>query len=386
MPTPVREISKRLSSLLLITVLTACSAPSTTPATATSRPITSATMISPPTPATARSDPSDQEIVSRSEDLLNNMIFDGAVLIARDGRVLLSKGYGEADRQKRLPNTAQTKFRIASNTKQFTSTAVLILQAHGKLNVQDHVCIYISNCPAAWKTITLHHLLTHTSGIPDYYTSPDWTAFQSTPITPTGVMSHFIDKPLDFQPGERWKYSNSGYTVLGVIIEKVSGLTYEEFVKENILAPLNMTDTGYLDNPGGMAVGYTDATTTSQADFEDASGLFASGGLYSTVEDLYLWDRALYTDKLLPQDLWQKMFTPYVSVPNMDGFGYGYGWEIGQIANHPVIAHMGRINGFSSFNTYYPDSKVAIIVLGNQQNESVFYIGEQLARIIFGAE
>jgi CubicO group peptidase (beta-lactamase class C family) len=330
----------------------------------------------------------DQETISGLDAYITDARFTGSVLVAREGTILLSKGYGQADRDKKIPNTEQTKFRIASLTKQFTAMAILILQSQGKLNVNDSVCDYVSSCPSAWQTITLHQLLTHMSGIPDYYSSPDWVSYQATPIAPSELIEHFIDKPLDFQPGAMWKYSNSGYEVLGTIIEQVSGTSYESFIKDNILNPLKMKDTGYLEHAGVLAVGYPDAYTTQPDDFEDPSTLFASGGLYTTVNDLYLWDQALFTDKLISKDLLDKMFTPYVSVPDMAGitvFGYGYGWFIGENKNHRMVIHTGRIEGFIALNSVYPDDKVIVIVLSNQRSENVG-IGIQLANIVFGDE
>ncbi len=206
------------------------------------------------------------------------LAFSGSVLVALDNRVLLSKGYGLADRKLSLPNTAQTQFHIASLTKQFTALAILILQERGKIDVQDHACAFISNCPPAWQGITLHHLLTHTSGIPDYYSSYDWESHRGKPMTPTDLLALFIDKPLDFQPGEKWKYSNSGFVLLGMIIEQVSGMSYADFLKETLFAPLKMDNTGYLDDHENLAVGYKDDGSIQPANFEDMSGCMRRAG------------------------------------------------------------------------------------------------------------
>ena len=371
--------SKCLLLFLLITTLAACNAFSSTPPSVAGPPAPTAKAT-----LTALSDP---EIISRLDTYFTNLAFTGSVLIARDGKILLQKGYGEADRAQKIPNTERTKFRIASVTKQFTAMAILILHSQGKLDLQDRACDYLSTCPPAWQTITLHHLLTHTSGIPDYYSSPDWVIYQATPVVPSEIIDHFIDKPLDFQPGEKWNYSNSGYEVLGAIIEQVSGTTYETFIKENILVPLKMTGTGYLENTDGLSIGYAGAYTTLPANFEHPSTLFASGGLYSTVNDLYLWDQALSTDKLIPKDLSDKMFTPYISIPDMGRItriGYGYGWLIGEIKNHSMVFHTGRIEGFSAINAVYPDDKIIVVVLGNQWLGGVNGMVVRLADILFG--
>jgi CubicO group peptidase (beta-lactamase class C family) len=203
-------------------------------------------------------------------------------------------------------------------------------------------------------------------------------------MTPSDIIAYFKDKPLDFQPGEKSNYSNSGYIVLGRIIEQASGMTYEAFLQANIFLPLGMTDSGYLDKVEGLAVGYANANdAVTPADFEDMSGLYASGGLYSTVGDLYLWEKALYRDILIPQDLRELMLTPYATIPFTDEYKYGYGVFIGETANHQMVGLMGRINGFSSINTYYPEDKVTVIVLSNQRDVGIHAIAVQLASIVY---
>jgi CubicO group peptidase (beta-lactamase class C family) len=356
--------------------------------TAEALPTSSATIASPltqiPQIETATSSfPSDQHIIFKADTYLSKLtkarLFSGSVLIARNGKVLVRKGYGEADRKKHVVNTAQTKFRLGSNTKQFTAMAILILQARGKLNVQDRICTYLADCPTTWQKITLHHLLTHTSGIPDFTSFPDFKITMRSPSSPTETIARFKDKPLDFQPGEKFSYSNSGYVVLGAIIEQASGKRYEAFLQENIFVPLQMVDSGYDHNNGDLAVGYRNQTNL--ADFIDMSIPYAAGGLYSTVEDLYRWDQALYTDKLIPKNLRDKMFTPFVP---LGGFGYGYGWGIGKEGDRPVVSHIGGIQGFSSSITRYPNNKVVIIVLGNREDVNSGDIGVQLAKIVFG--
>ncbi|WP_414541464.1 serine hydrolase domain-containing protein [Nostoc sp. CCY0012] len=324
--------------------------------------------------------PSDQHIIFKADTYLSKLtkarLFSGSVLIARNGKVLVRKGYGEADRKKHLVNTAQTKFRLGSLTKQFTAMATLILQAQGKLNVRDPICTYLADCPTRWQKITLHHLLTHTSGIPDFAGFPDYQTTQGSPSSPTQTIARFKDKPLDFQPGEKFSYSNSGYVVLGAIIEQASGKRYETFLQENIFVPLQMVNSGYDHNNGDLAIGYQNQTNL--ADFIDMSIPYAAGGLYSTVEDLYRWDRALYTEKLISKSLRDKMFTAF------GGFGYGYGWGIGKEGDRPVANHTGGVKGFSSYIARYPNDKVVIIVLGNREDVNSGDIGVQLAKIVFG--
>ncbi len=356
-------------------------------------PTSSAKVVSPPTQTpqletVTLAPPSKQDITSKADTYLSKLgkakLFSGSVLIARNGKVLLSKGYGEADRKKYVGNTAQTKFRIGSLTKQFTAMAILILQAQGKLNVRDRICTYLSNCPTSWQQITLHHLLTHTSGIPDFTRFPDFLTTQGSPSSPTETIAGFKNKPLEFQSGKKFSYSNSGYILLGAIIEQASGKSYEAFLKEHIFVPLQMVNSGYDHNQGDLAVGYRDQANV--ADFVDMSIPYAAGGLYSTVEDLYRWDQALYTDKLIPKKLRDMMFTPFALTSDQSGlrYGYGYGWGIGEEDNHLLVSHEGVINGFHGVIARYPNDKTIIIILGNRQDMNLYEMRTQIAKIVFG--
>ena len=307
----------------------------------------------------------------------------GAVLLAHKGDVLLSQGYGLADREQKIPNTAQTRYRIASITKQFTAMAILILQAQGKLDVQDPICEYIPGCPAAWEAITIDHLLTHASGIPDYIEMNEYLSRRATPSTPEQIIALFKDLPLDFQPGENWSYTDSGYVILGSIIEQVSGQSYETFLQQSIFTPLNMGDTGYDHNSNGVSVGYRDKYSTLPVEFYEG---YAGGGLYSTVEDLYKWDQALYTEQLLPQAQLKQMFVSHAAIPDSGGWAYGYGWLIGEEQGRTLIAHTGGIEGFASIIARYPDDQITIIILINQEDQDPILIQQNTAKKIFGEE
>jgi CubicO group peptidase (beta-lactamase class C family) len=174
--------------------------------------------------------------------------FMGSVLVARGGTVLLDKGYGFANLEWNVPNSATTKFRLGSVTKQFTAASVLLLQERGKLKVDDPVKNYMPDAPPAWDKVTIYNLLTHTSGIPNFTSFPDYASTEAVSTTPEKLVARFRDKPLEFQPGEKWSYSNSGYVLLGFLIEKISGESYEKFVQENIFDPLGMKDSGYDSN------------------------------------------------------------------------------------------------------------------------------------------
>jgi CubicO group peptidase (beta-lactamase class C family) len=301
-------------------------------------------------------------------------VFSGSVLIAQNGQVILSQGYGFADREKKIPNTPQTKFRIAELTRGFTAMAILILQEQGKLNVQDKICAYLTDCPASWKSITLHQLLTHTSGIPDTITFS---------LPPDQMIADAKAKPLDFQPGDKWGFSSTDYVVLGKIIEAVSGQSYETFLQKNIFEPLQMSNTGYDHNQADLAVGYKEKGD-SAVDLLNSHDLFAVGALYSTVEDLYRWEQALDIDKLVSLKALEAMFTPYVSIPVMPGQGNGYGLTIRPDQPRFVEEAGWSIEGFKSVVHRYPDDRIAIIILTNQQDVQPWYNADEVGAKLFG--
>jgi len=303
--------------------------------------------------------------------------FSGAVLVARAEKILLSKGYGMADWQHNIANRSQTIFRIGSVTQQFTAMAILLLQGQGKLHVQDPICTYIDACPAAWRPITIHQLLTHTSGIPDYTSFSDYNATKGQPTSTAQLLARFKGKPLDFSPGSMFSYSNSEYAVLGAIIEKVSGEAYATFLQQAIFGPLHMNQTSYDQSYPSLpdhATGYDRPRVPT--DYIDMSVPFAAGALASTVDDLYRWDQAIFNGTFASRALLQEMFTPQALIcptPHSGSCGqyseehYGYGWFLDKEANsgRNVIFHPGSSDGFSALNEYFPDQKITVILLSN---------------------
>jgi CubicO group peptidase (beta-lactamase class C family) len=234
-----------------------------------------------------------------------------------------------------------------------------MLEVQGKLKVTDRICAYIPECPSAWAVITIKELLTHTSGIPDYTALPDFVDYEGQPSTPLQIIAHFRDLPLDFAPGTTFSYDNSGYILLGYIIEQASGLSYEAFLRKNIFTPLNLSDTGYNHNSNGVAIGYNNGSATP-AEPVDPTIPYAAGALYSTVEDMNRWEQALTTDELLPAASRAEMFATQVATT--EGAGYGYGFFIGT----GVIFHTGAIPGFVSMEARYTVNDVTVIILSNQ--------------------
>jgi len=311
-------------------------------------------------------------------------VFGGEVLVAQGGHVLLDKGYGLADTGHKLDFTPQTRFRIASLTKQFTAAALLMLEAQGKLDVQDPVCSYLKDCPEAWLGITLKELLTHSSGIPDFFTFKELGDKMASPMTPDELVAWYQQKPLVFTPGKLYNYSNSGYNVLGDVIERVSGQSYGGFLKQHIFDPLHMDDTGYDRNAEIPALGYT--KNGARAVFLEPSLLFSAGGLYSTVEDLYRWDQALYTQDLLSRPLLEEMFQPRIAVPNQPGTSYAYGWVVDTSGPRRMLRHHGMIDGYVSTIMRFPDEDATVIILCNRDDFPIYAAGDRAALAVLGGD
>jgi CubicO group peptidase (beta-lactamase class C family) len=292
--------------------------------------------------------------------------FSGAVLVAQEGRILLEKGYGPADRETGLANTPQTRFHIGSLTKQFTAMAILQLQERGKLQVTDHISQYLPDCPAAWRDITIEHLLTHTSGLPDYFDQPGLDALLTQAVAPGEIVNLFRNQPLLFKAGSTYRYSNSGYVLLGEIIERASGESYADWIERNILTPLGMAGTTYGSSgpDGSCAVGYETAWT--RAPDADLSLGYAAGGLCSTVEDLFRWDQALYTTHICSQGSLDAMFSLHVRV--VGNLGYGYGWFVWDGSGGRRISHTGLFYGYSAIIARFPEARVTVIMLSNLED------------------
>ena len=306
------------------------------------------------------------------------------MLVARGDTILLSKGYGWADAGRQIANTPQTKFRVGSNSKQFTAMAVLLLEQQGKLHVSDKLCLYIDACPDAWKDVTLQHLLTHTSGIQDYTNFDNFPGLIGSPASVVDLIARFKSLPLISTPGSRWLYSNSGYVLLGYVIERTSGVSYADFLQAAIFSPLHMTHTGYDQSAitaADHAQGYL--TPTTRPVFIDMSEFYAAGALYSTVEDLYIWNKALATNQFVSAAVLAPMITPQIPCPSggcalASDLGYGYGWFIANEQQHRYIYHWGRIDGFISSSGFFPNEQVYSIVLSNLETSNVFQSGAQL--------
>ena len=324
---------------------------------------------------------SAQELASRMDQVIQDYsqrkTFMGTILVARDGKILLDKGYGFANLEWNIPNSPATKFQIASLTKQFTAAAILLLEERGKLRVNDPVKKYLPDAPDAWDKVTIYNLLTHTSGIPNSY---DGITSYRQNKTPEELVASFRNKPLDFQPGETRKYSNAGYYLLGYLIEKISGQRYGDFVRDNIFKPLGMDSSGYDSNSEVIpqrASGYhSSASGPETSQFYDMTLRFSAGGLYSTTEDLLRWEQGLFGGKLLSSASLKKMITPF-------RYDFACGLVVSVIDGHASIEHSGEMDGFTSDLVYYPEDKLTVVVLNNLSGETRG-IASKLAAVAHG--
>ena len=318
--------------------------------------------------------------------------FNGSVLVAQNGKVIYKKGFGMANMEWDIPNQSDTKHRLGSITKQFTSMLILQLVEQGKLKLDVPITTYLPDYNKSnGDKITIHHLLTHTSGTPNYTAFPGFFRDSSRePYTPDEFVKVFADSTLQFTPGEKFNYSNSGYFLLGVIIEKVTGKSYEQVLQENIFTLLKMNNSGYDHHSTilkNRATGYEKTGNTYiNANYLDMSIPYAAGSLYATVEDLYLWDQALYTNKLLSKKYMDLLFTNHI--PAFGGH-YGYGWGIYKVPNGEandslkVISHGGGINGFNTLISRFPADKNLIVLFNNTGGAALNEMSKAIRGIIY---
>ena len=314
--------------------------------------------------------------------------FNGSVLVLRDGKALLDKGYGLRDRERNLPNTPATVHTIGSITKQFTAAAILKLEEQGKLSVNDLLGKYVPNVPADKKDITLHQLLTHSAGFPDAI-GDDYEA-----IDRTAFLQRAMATPLMFRPGTDYRYTNVGYSILGAIVELVSGMGYEQFLHEQLLKPAGMLHTGYKMPDWAsseMAIGYAKDSTRwgTMLDHPWAAdgpywNLRCNGGILSTTHDMATWVDALRTNKVLSAASTTKLFTPYVEEGEGGGSHYGYGWAIFKTPRGTrLITHNGG-NGIQFADVlWYADEGVTIVLMSNASMRGMQNIAWEVGHMIF---
>ena len=317
---------------------------------------------------TAKMPPVKRLVDALFENVIKTNGPGAAVLVARDGKILFAKGYGMADIEHHVPVTAETKFRIGSISKQFTAAAILRLQEQGKLSVEDKLSKYYPDYPRGGE-VTLRHLLTHTSGIHSYTEKPGFMDAVTKPIKPDALVKSFENDKFDFDPGKKWSHCNSGFFLLGCIVEKVSGEPYETYLRKNFFEPLGMRNTGVHHSDAvlkNVALGYDGGP--KRAVNWDMSWAGGAGALYSTVGDLYRWNEAVFHRKVLTEASLEAAFKPVKTTASQEDnadSGYGYGWAIGKFRGDKEISHGGGLNGFTSFLLRLPGRNFTVAVAAN---------------------
>jgi len=319
-----------------------------------------------------------------------------SLAIVQDGRITRAQGYGFANLEQKTPAHRQTVYEIGSNTKQFTAAAIMMLVEEEKVHLDDPLTKYFPEAPQAWRGITIQHLLSHTSGIQNHVAVPHWLdvfrtnlAFETTPPRDE-LLKMFFKLPLEFQPGETWAYDNTGYYLLGIVIEKASGKPYWQFVDQRIFKPLGMVSTRSTD-PQPIVPNRASGYEWKNNHFENRPVLlppiaFSAGSILSTVEDMAKWDAALYTEKLLKKSSLDQIWTAAVTKDGAEPpFNYGFGWFIESYHGHRLVQHSGGTPGFSSAIYRFVDDKLTIIILTNHGDRIVDQLAVDLAGICLPA-
>jgi CubicO group peptidase (beta-lactamase class C family) len=311
-----------------------------------------------------------------------NQNFNGAVLVARKGEILYEKGFGFSDAEGKKMNDAQSVFQIGSVTKQFTAAIIMQLQQEKKLSVQDPLDKYIKGFPNG-NRITIENLLTHTSGLYNYTND---TILMKSDVTrhysKDEMLAIFKKYPADFEPGSKWNYSNTAYSLLGYIIQQVTGRPYEQEVRTRIFQPLGMTHSGFdFTNlrDGHKTKGYFQIAGNSvlPSPIVDSTIAYSAGSMYSTLEDLLKWERSISSNQLLKEESWKKIFTPFMN-------HYGYGWGIDSLYGTGYMAHSGGIHGYSSYIIRFPNEEVVVIAMDNSSSGALSRMSKGLAAIALG--
>lgn len=310
-----------------------------------------------------------------------------AALIAKDGKVIYRKAFGHADLELNVPMTPENVFELGSITKQFTAVAILMLQEQGKLKLDDDITKFIPDYPVKGKKITVHQLLNHTSGIRSYTDMENFQKLARTDMAPLELINVFKNEPIDFDSGEKWNYNNSGYILLGYIIEKVSGQTYASFIENNIFKKLGMLHSYYGSKSAiipNRAHGYQTVKDGYEiADYLSMTLPYAAGSLMSTVDDMLLWSQAIHNNTLITEASKQKAFTNY-TLNNGKPDYYGYGWQPNEVNGVAVVEHGGGIFGFTTMGIYAPAENLYAIVLTNCSGKSPTPVTIKMAAIALG--
>lgn len=342
-----------------------------------------------------RAQPSPERIRAGTDSIVAAAIEEGQsvsfqVGVERTGDVIVERGYGTADLEHDIPASERTVYRLGSITKQFTASAIMQLVEQGKIALDDEITTFLPDYPTQGHRVTIHHLLTHTSGIKSYTgLGPTFWDQAARDLTHDQMLDLFKNEPFDFDPGDEWRYNNSGYYLLGVIIEKVSGQDYDDYLQEHIFGPLGLSGSSYCHESTiipDRAQGYRrdDGEILNDAAISmNTPG--AAGALCSTVGDLMAWQDAFNHGRVVSAHSRQQMIAPAV-LNDGSATSYGYGLGIGDLDGHAMIAHGGGINGFNTQLSYFPDDDVTVVVLANTEGSNPGRVARDIARLVLGTE
>jgi CubicO group peptidase (beta-lactamase class C family) len=334
--------------------------------------------------------PSRAAIAGRVDSLSNAFIVAThtpavSVAVLRGSDTLVMKGYGDASIEAHRAATASTVYRIGSITKQFTSATIMRLAERGKLSIDDPITKYLPDVPTHGRTITIRRLLNHTSGVHNYTAEPAWREHWAEEMTPRKIVAFVDNDSLDFNPGDAWSYSNTGYVLLGMIIEKVTGEPYATYLQHDLITPLGLKQTSYCVNrptDPSFADGYSaQSNPVKPAEFLSMTQPHGAGALCSTVRDLVVWQRALMGGRVVNARSYALMTTPD-TLNNGKPLNYGFGLTAGKLGTHRSIGHSGGINGFTTASVYFPDDSVNVVVFSNA-DRGPDGLAQNIARAVF---
>ena len=346
-----------------------------------------------PTTVTAQASPPRTQVVATIDSLAKAFTADGpvagvSVAVVKGRDTILMKGYGLADIENDVAASAKTVYRIGSITKQFTSAAIMRLVDEGKLSLDDTLAKMLPNVPAAWRGVTLRRLLNHTSGIRSYTgIGPRWARRWREDMSPDTIVGLVWNDTLDFKPGARWSYNNTGYVLLGMIVERAAGKPYATYLEDHFYKPLGLTQTYYCSQKPIIkyrAQGYDmSQRQLTNTEYLSMTQPFSAGALCSTVGDLVAWQHALVSGRIVKQGSYVAMTTPE-SLTTGKPLTYGYGLGVGKLETHRKVSHGGGINGFITDLSYYPDDTLHVVVLANTSPSNPGRLSEQIARAALG--
>lgn len=328
-----------------------------------------------------------QSLESKIDKILSNQFKSNetgvSALVAKDGKVLYRKAFGKANLELDVNMTSENIFEVGSITKQFTSVSILMLLEEGKLSLEDEITKFIPDYPTNGKKITIHHLLTHTSGIKSYTSMPSFGKVMTIDETPLAFIDFFKNEPMDFNPGEKYLYNNSAYFILGYIIEKASGISYPKFIQERIFDKIDMKSSYYGSHRKlikNRASGYGKTDEFVNAQYISLTLPYAAGSIMSSVDDMLKWQTAIHTNIFVKKETVNKAFTNY-TLNNGDKINYGYGWSLNEINDLPTIEHGGAIPGYLSMGIFVPSENVYVILFSNCDCQSPEAIALEIAAL-----